>query len=236
MKTYGSSTASYRTAGGAHGQVDFLSFRVKDKDTPSTTQWFHFCSAEDDITVTVTDPDTGSSSRTFLGGGHIVVLDPIIRSEGGGVRNMNWALSGASSEVLDMVYGFNCREALAQYFVGERDQDTGLMLDPPSCEFAGIIDTVSPSDSAIGPGDDAPAESIMTVSVASLGATLLRINGDMRAPAVAEKRSGDEIFQYAAQAALWHRVWGKRSRSKKDRDGGKKGGKKHGDNHGGPHS
>jgi len=221
MRTYGSTTTSYRAAGGAHGQVDFLSFKVKDTSNPATTAWFHFCSAEDDMTVNITDPDGSSESRTFLGGGHIVALDPIVRSEGAVVHSINWTLSGTSSQVLAMVFGYNCREAVAQYFVGELDQDTGLLLDNPSREFVGLIDTIEPSDSALSPNDDSPADSTITVTVSSIGAALLRVNGDMRSPAVAEKRSGDEIFRYSAQAATWNRRWGKRSRSKRDREGGK---------------
>lgn len=222
MRTYGSATTSYRAAANAHDPVDFLSFRVKDTTDPNTTTWFHFCSAEDDLTVTVVDPETGSSeSRTFLGGGHIVGLDALVRSEGAVVRSMQWTLSGASSQVLNMAFGYNCREAMAQYFVGERDQDTGLLLDNPAREFVGSIDTIEPSDSGMAVDDANPADSTIVVSVASIGAALLRVNGDMRSPAVAEKRSGDKIFQHSAVAHYWNRRWGKRGRSKKDREGGK---------------
>lgn len=222
MKTYSSATTAYRAAGNAHYQVDFLSFRVKSFSDPNDFQWYHFCSDDDDITVSVINPDSGETvERTFYGGGHIVELDALIRSEGPVVRSMNWTLSGASNRVLDMLYGHNCREATAQYFIGEINRNTGLFVDTPATEFVGAIEAVTPSDAGLENGSPV-ADSTVTVSVNSIGSQLLRVNGDMRAVETSMQRDGDEIFEYSDSAADWVRPWGRKSKSKRDRDGGKK--------------
>lgn len=224
MKTYDSALTSYRAAGKAHRQINFLSFRVKYIDTPATTTWFHFCSDEDDRdNIDVTGHDIGAGTRDFLGGGPIVALDPIVRSEGAVIRTMNWTLSGASDDVLDMVNGYNCREAVAQYFVGEVDQDTGLLIADPVCEFAGTIDSIDVSDGSIDPAGQATAESVITVSVVGIGASLLRVNTDLRSISTSQARDGDEVFRYAGESSRWVRPWGKDKKSKKDRDGGGRG-------------
>jgi hypothetical protein len=238
MKTYSSAVTAYRAAGKAHVQVDFLSFQVKDMTTPATKTWLHFCSADDDLTVTVTDPDTGTSaSRTFLGNGPIVAMDPIVRSEGAKVRTMTWTLSGVMAEVLNMVNGYNCREAVAQYFVGEFDEDTGLLLYEPALEFIGSIDSIEFTSAGLDAGGEY-AECTYQVAVSSIGADLLRTNSDMRAVEVSARRSGDKIFKHSDDAATWVSPWGKESKSKRDREGGKnddkRGGTKGGDGGGNP--
>lgn len=223
MKTYSSDITAYRAAGKAHAQISFLSFKVRDKDTPATTQWVHFCTDEDDRTATVTDPDTGSESRAFLGGGHIVAIDPLVRSEGAVVRNHSLVLSGASDDVLDMVYGYNCRDALFQWYIGEVDQDTGLLVSPPVCEFVGFIDTIEQADGALAVDGQDPASTDITVSVVSLAAALLRTNQDMRSLEISQRRDGDEFFKRSSSAHHWFMRWGMKSRSERDKRGGGKG-------------
>jgi hypothetical protein len=220
MKTYGSNTTAYRSAGKAHHQVNLVSFKVKGIDSPYAEVWYHFTSEEDDRTVTLTDPDTGgSASRTFKGGGHLLGIDALVRSEGAVIRNHALVLSGASSDVLAMVYGYNCREAPFQWFVGELDQDTGLLVDMPSCEFVGSIETIDQNDGALELGSAEAASTDITVSVVSISADLRR-NFDMRSVEVSQRRSGDTFLQHGDSAHHWVQFWGKESKSEKDRKGG----------------
>lgn len=224
MKNYSSNTTAYRAAGKAHWQVNLLSFRVREGDGDPV--WFHFTSGDEDETTTITDPSTGSpAARTYLGGGHIVALDPLVRSEGGVVHSFALALSGASSVVLDMVENYNCRDAEFEWHIGELDQDAGLLVDTPVCEFVGFIETIEHEDGGLAVDGDEPADSVVSVSVVSLAAALLPVNPEMRSLDVSQQRSGDKLFKYSESAHQWNIRWGKESKSQKKNGGGKGDGK-----------
>ena len=113
MQIYSSALTNYRAAGKAFWPIHFISIRVKDKDNPSEFVRANFCTADADMTVTITDPDTGeSASRTFAGGGHLIDMGDLTRSEGAVIRSHSFTMSGTSSLVKDMMYGYNAREAL----------------------------------------------------------------------------------------------------------------------------
>lgn len=232
MKTYSSALTAYRAAGKAYSEINFISFQVKDLTDPGEVTWFHFCSDEDDRNETVINPNTGGSvTRLFLGGGHLVSIDPVVRSEGAVVRSHNLVLSGASPTVQNMVHGYNCQDALFQRFVGEIDQDTGLLIDTPVCEFVGLVNTIDLNDGALPVDGTGPAETAITVTVDSLAAALLTRNYAMRSLEQSRLRDGDEIFKYADEAHHWSIRWGKESRSHADRRGSESDGKRTADPH-----
>jgi len=229
MQIYSSALTNYRAAGKAFWPIHFISIRVKDKDDPSEFVRANFCTADDDMTVTITDPDTGESvSRTFAGGGHLINMGDLTRSEGAVIRSHSFTMSGTSSLVKDMMYGYNAREALFQWFVGEVDQDTGLLIDEPPCEFVGFVNTIELKEGAVTVDGMDASDAYVHVSVDSLSAALTDRNYDMRDDEVGKTRSGDRFFQYADSAHHWNVRWGKdkkREKDRKGRQGGKGGGK-----------
>jgi hypothetical protein len=237
MRVYSSALTNYRNAGKAFWPVHFISFRVKDVDNPLSLTWCHFCTSDDNMTVTITDPDTDETDeRTFAGGGHIVKMGDLTRSEGAIIRSHSFTMSGASTLVLDMVHGYNCREALFQWFIGELDQDTGLLIDEPPCEFVGFVNTNDLRDTALTTEGGDTAESTINISVDSFAAALTDRNYDMRDFEVGKARGGDRFFEYADSAHHWNIRWGKekkREKDKKGKDGREKGGGKGGKNNGG---
>lgn len=239
MRIYPSSLTNYRTAGKGFWPIHFVSIRSKGKDDPLSLVWHNFCTADDNITVTVTDPDTDDADeRTFGGGGHLIQMGDLTRSEGAIIRSHSFTMSGVSSLVKDMVYGYNCREALFQWFVGEVDQDTGRLIDEPQCEFVGIVNTIELKEGALSVEGTDPSDAYYTISVDSLAATMTDRNYDMRSIDVSEARAGDKFFEYAGSAHHWNVRWGKEKKREKDRKGGKdgqgnKGGGKGGKGNGG---
>lgn len=237
MRTYSTPVTNYRNAGKAFWPVHFISIRVKATDNPAALTWCHFCTSDENMTVTITDPDTDTpDERTFAGGGHIIKMGDLTRSEGAIIRSHTFTMSAASEFVQDMVHGYNCREALFQWFTGELDVDTGLLLDEPPCEFVGFVNTIDLRDAAISLETGEPIESVYTISVDSLGAALTDRNYDMRDDEVGKTRGGDRFFEYADSAHHWNIRWGKekkREKDKKGKDGREKGGGKGGHNHGG---
>lgn len=236
MQIYSSALTNYRAAGKAFWPIHFISIRVKDKDNPSEFVLCNFCTADDNMTVTVTDPDTGGSvSRTFAGGGHLINMGDLTRSEGAVIRSHSFTMSGTSSLVKDMMYGYNAREALFQWFIGEVDQDTGLLIDEPPCEFVGFVNTIELKEGAVTVDGIDASDAYVSISVDSLGAALTDRNYDMRDDEVGKTRGGDRFFQYADSAHHWNIRWGKDKKREKDRKGGKggKGGGKGGKGNGG---
>lgn len=220
MKTYSSALTAYRAAGKAHHQIDFISFKVRGIDDPDALTWCSFCTDEDDMTIEIVDPDTGlTDERTFAGGGHIVGLEDIVRTEGAVIRSHNIVLSGASDTVRDMIYGFNCRGALYQRFQGEVDQDTGLLVDTPPCEFVGFINTIDGADGALPIDGSSPAESLVHVTVDSLAAALTARNFGMRSLENSKARSDDRFLEYGDSVHHWAPRWAKDKKSEKKRRG-----------------
>lgn len=230
MRTYPTELTNYRNAGKAFWPIHFVSIKVKEVADPSDFVWCNFCTSDDNMTVTITDPDTdGADERTFAGGGHIVKMGDLVRSEGAVIRSHSFTMSGASSLVLDMVHGYNCREALFQWFTGELDQDTGLLVAEPQCEFVGFVNTIDIRDAALSVNGGDTAQSDINISVDSLAAALTDRNYDMRDDEVGKTRDGDRFFEFADSAHHWNIRWGKEKKREKHKKGNKhKGGGKGG--------
>jgi hypothetical protein len=220
MRIYSTAITNYRNSGKPFWPIHFISFTVKDLNDPLSLTRMNFCTAEDNMTVTVTDPDTGlPSERTFGGGGHILNMGDLTRSEGAVIRSHTFTMSRASTLVQDMVHGYDCREALFQWFIGELDADTGLLIDEPPCEFVGYVNTIDLTDGALIVDSDASADSVYRVSVDSMAAALTDRNYDMRDDEVGRTRGNDRIFQYADSAHHWNIRWGKGKKRERDRNG-----------------
>jgi hypothetical protein len=218
MRIYSSAITDYRLAGKAFWPIHFISIKVKQKDDPEAFVLCNFCTSDDDMTVTITDPDTDEpDERVFGGGGHIIQMGDLTRSEGAVIRSHSFSMSGTSSLVQDMVYGYNSREALFQWFIGEVDQDTGQLIDEPPCEFVGIVNTVELKEGALQVDSTDPSDSYFMISVDSLAAAMTDRNFDMRTSDVSQARGGDKFFEFADSAHHWNVRWGKEKKREKDR-------------------
>lgn len=223
MRTYSTALTNYRASGKAFWPIHFISIRMKDRDNPLAFTWANYCTSDDNMTVTVTDPDTGNPvTRTFGGGGHIVQMGDLVRSEGAIIRTHSFTMSGASSLVQDMVYGYNCREALFQWFIGELDVDTGLLIDEPPCEFVGYVNSIDMKEGAQSVDGGEASDSSFQVNVDSLAAALTDRNYDMRDDEVGKTRGGDRFFQFSDSAHHWNILWGKEKKREKDKRKGDK--------------
>jgi len=223
MKNYTTPIENYRAALKGFAQVNLLSFKVRDRTTNAKV-WFHFSSRDYDESITVTSQgnEAGYAAgdavlRAYYGDGQIIQLDPIVRGEGTGIRNFSLTLSAVSTAVQDMVQGYDCRDAVFEWHIGEAEEGTGLLVDTPVCEFEGFVDTVDRDDDAIN-DDGSPANSVFRISVVDHKSTLQRANPDMRTIDVCDDRTNDAIFKYADESNTWLILWGKEGK------GGGKGG------------
>lgn len=220
MKTYSSSISNYRAAGKQFEEIDYVSFQVRDRSTNALV-WKHFTTRSYDETVQVVNQSTGSlENRSYVGGGTIVAVPSVVRSEGTKARAMSFTLSGTSTPVLDMIQGYDARDAVIELHIGEADQDTGLLIDTPVCEFEGFVTTIDREDGGVAIDSAEPADSNFTVSVTSHIATLSRINPDMRSREIGQERSSDDIFRFAAASVMWRPKWGKKDHRYRDQRNG----------------
>lgn len=222
MKTYPSAVVAHRAASKEFYTIHFLSFRVRDNE--GTHIWKCFSTRVENETVEVLNTLTGETTyRDYVGGGTIVSTDPIVRSEGLTITNMQVLLSGTSPEVLDMVYGHDCRDAMVQWHVGEGEEGTGLLLAAPEIEFDGFVVDIERSDAAIGADGAEPSDSVIAVTLAGHMHALDRSNPEIRSYESGKERQGaepgdeDEIFRYAHEANQWDTPWGREGRRDKKR-------------------
>lgn len=213
MKTYSSAITNYRADLKGYFQVNLLCFVVKTRDTGETVR-VNFSDREYNETIQIVNQSTGDLEfRDFIAGA-IVDIDPLIRSEGTNTRNFNVTLSGVHQSVLDMVQGYDTRDAEIEWHIGEAEEGTELLIDTPVCEFIGIVDTPDLEDSAVDPHSDGGSESHIVISITSYLATL-QFNPDMRSLEIGQERSDDDIFQYAAETNQWDILWGKEGKKHK---------------------
>jgi hypothetical protein len=220
MKTYSSTIETYRAALGEYWEVKLISFQVRDRDT-GDLHWYHFSSRDEDETIQVRNQATGDLEfRDYFGGGHILSMDPLIRSEGTGVRNFNIVLSGVSDPVREMVFGYDARGGVVEVHIGEVNGGTGLLIDTPVCEFEGFVDNGDINDGATDMETEEPAEATITLSINSHIAALQRTNPAVRSYEAGQERSGDAIFRWADEANTWEARWGKGPKKHKKNDNG----------------
>lgn len=213
MKIYSTAINNYRAAQRGFWQRNFFTFVVRDKSTGAAVT-YNLWDGDDNVTVQVVNQNTGALEyRDYFGGGQIVSVNPIVRSEGTGVRNISVRLSGASPQVLDMVQGYDCRDAVFEWHIGEAEESTGILVDTPDCEFDGFVDTIDLSDGAVDP-NGGQAESNFDVSGSTYMTTLLRTNPAVRSKEFGNDRSGDGILSHSDAANQWTMLWGKKGRSK----------------------
>jgi len=215
MKTYSSAINNYRASRQQYYAVNLFAFRVWDAVTHAGT-WFYFSSRDENETYQVIDPATGAlHAIDCWGGGQILDVDPLIRSSGTQIRNLAVVLNGASDQVRDMVQGYDCRDAVAYWYIGEVEENSGLLVDNASLEFEGFINSIDFTDSAVDVYSSAGAPSSFSVSLVSHISTLQLANPDMRSYEIGQERSGDEIFLHTDAAPHWTLLWGKKGRNKK---------------------
>lgn len=219
MKNYSSAINNYRDSKQQFYAVNIFAFQVYDPVTHAGT-WYYFSSRDENETFQVIDPTTGAlHAIDCWGGGQILGVDPLIRSGGTTIRNLTMVMNGASQQVRDMVQGYDCRAGIALWYIGEVEENTGLLVDNAALEFEGFIDTIDFQDSAVDVYSNAGAQSSFSIVLVSHISTLQGANPDMRSYEIGQERSGDEIFLHTDAVPHWTLLWGKEGKNKK-RGGG----------------
>jgi len=169
------------------------------------------------ITVSVIDPETGSSSsRQFFGAGALISISDISLVSNISVHNVTITMSQVADRVNDIVRTYDCKQATVQIFRGLFDPDTRLIVAPAPCRFVGFVDTIditTPSEGEAGS---------VVFTCASHTQEMTRGNSDTRSDASQKLRSAtDNFFEDAAIVGEWEMRWGAKYgplQTKKKRD------------------
>lgn len=218
MKAYSPSVTAYREAHGVYKQRVFICITALDENDDPVQ--INFTDYPLDIDVNIENQETFDIEvRSFFGGKHVIGMDPLVRSMGTGHRSFDIKLSGVTTPVLDLLQGYNCREANFELHIGEVDINSGLLLDTPTCEYIGYVDVAKADDDALKVDQREAAESTFQLTVTSNIGRLKRTNPDVRTKAVGEERLGDEIFEFVEEVSV-PTLWGKEGKGGGDGKGG----------------
>jgi len=176
---------------------------VRGKTLAGATKTFGFWNGEDDVSITVTSAiDGASESRTYIGGGSLLAIDPIPLRIGLEVRTINATMSQIYATVQDMVRGNNIRHAVVEIHRALFNVSTGQLVAPPYARFLGKVNT-SPVNTPRA-GD----EGSVVFGCVSNTRELTRANTALKSDETQKLRSGDRARRYVGVAAQWPVWWG----------------------------
>lgn len=208
MKTIPSALQTYLDANKSYFDRNYIWLTL----TSGTT--YGFCDADQDETLDVIDPATGTAtSRTYLGGIHIDDIPDLVDSPEMTIRSVTIPLSMASADVAEMITTEDLRGAAVEWHKGFVSEDTNALISEPECEFLGFVNGISINEGGAEFGSDGIVSDTAGLECVSYNRELTRTNLKTRSYQAGLERSGDEIFKYANSAHRWKIRWGKESRS-----------------------
>ena len=200
MTVYDSTTLAALTTG-AHARRLFI--YIRGKDSGGSAKTFGYWKGLGNVTVTVTSAiDGGSESRSYVGDGAIVDVDPVIYSLGLEVRDISVNLSQIHATVQDMVRGNDIRHAQVEFHIGILDASTGALVANPLPYWLGYVDGAPIETPADG------GEGSVTLKMVSCTADLTRSNTAKKSDETQKLRSGDRFRKWADSAGGIKVWWG----------------------------
>ena len=185
---------------------DFLWIIARDLDTgdPVTDGLW---SDVGSTTVDVIDPDTGAvQSRSFTGAASLVQISAIPLVSNISVQNVTITLSQIAEHVVDLVHGYDCKQAKVQIFRGLYDPDTRSLVSPAIPRFVGFIDQIKINTPREG------EEGSVEVTCTSHTQEMTRSNPDTRShESQILRASGDTFYKDVSVVGEWEHFWGKKS-------------------------
>lgn len=232
MTEYPSAQNSYNAAGKPFHPFNFFRFKVISRSTGLNVNYY-FSDRRKNESVTVQDPsDNSDSTRSYLGGKHILKVPPIKDSQGATVDIHEIELSFVSTQIKDMINGNYLSDQYFEWHQGQADRrNGGLLVARPVCEMFGAIVDVRERHSGKDKGTG-KRDSAFIISLAGRHIEFEDANLSLRSYEEGLKRGGDKIFEFADHVADWPIGWGKKLH--RHRDHGNKGPRK--DNEGSQNS
>lgn len=149
------------------------------------------------------DFDIDGVTRTYLGAGTALSLDPVTHSTGIKVRQHRMTLSGIKPEVEQAMRGYDPRFAPVQIHQVEYSPLTSQLLAAPRIVFDGQIDGVAFKDGPIGSGSECQITALSNAVFLTRPLYLKRSDESLRA-----RRPNDGFMRFAKIAEHSGDVWG----------------------------
>lgn len=200
-------TTTQRTAmsAGAVKFRDFAYFWPRDLDTGATVQ-FGFWSGIGNYSASVEDADTGAATtRSFIGGGNLLSISPIVYSMGFEAKSLQMTISGIAPAGVSMVRGYDMRRARVDIYRGIFTPGTLAQIDRAPCRLTGFVD----GSEITVPEEGGEGGIILTLRQHT--AELRRVSTEKRSDASQRLRdANDDFYQHTASVGDWEIVMGRR--------------------------
>ena len=172
--------------------------QVRDRTTNSRVG-FGFWLGEDDRSFTV-----GSETRTYLGGGGLVSIDPIVMQAGLTVRMQRVTLSPLAPEVNTMLRGYDAWRAPAEIHRVLFNPESGGLIANPKRRWKGGGDGAPIQTPAIG------GEANVVITLASALESLTHGLTMTRSDAAQRQRGDDRFYRYKDMTGSVSTSWGEK--------------------------
>lgn len=180
---------------------NFVVFTAKDRDDGDPVIHGFWNDAET-VSTNVRDEDDDLVSRTFVGDGAIIGMDPIPMRIGLEVRTIQMQLSAIHPKVLDLIRRDDPRGGKVEIYRGLLDVGTSLLVAVPRLRFLGKVNGAPvETPSAGGSGQ-------VTIRITSHTRELTRTNSARKSDAQQQRRSGDRFRRYVNMTGEWPIFWG----------------------------
>lgn len=172
--------------------------QVRDRSTNARVG-FGFWMGEDDRSFTI-----GSETRSYLGGGGLVGIDPIVMQAGLTVRMQRVTLSPLAPEVNTMLRGYDAWRAPAEIHRAFFNPDSGGLIANPKRLWKGVVDGAPIQTPAIG------GESNVVITLASALESLTHGLTLTRSDAIQRQRGDDRFYRYKDMTGSVSTSWGEK--------------------------
>lgn len=150
-----------------------------------------YSDVEPSVTVPVIDGESGAVvNRQYYGAGALRGIGDIRLTVGLNVYNVTVELSNIHPEVVEMLRGYDIRNARIEIHRGIIDPATGQLADPPMLHFIGTVNTVPTTRGA------SKESGLIRVVATSITNELTRTNPSKFSDATISRRSGDRLLRY----------------------------------------
>lgn len=188
----------------ASGQLvlrDFLTIHGWDSDGDETD--FCFWTGEDNVTTNVVSAIDGSTdSRSFIGGGTLLEVPPIVDAIGLEARSVEFGLNQLHTSVASMVRANNIRVAVIELHRGIYSPATWALVSTPFPRFLGRVDGLSIETPAVG------GEGRIVLTAIGDTIDLTRTVPALKSDETQRLRDGDRFRRYADTAGAVEVWWG----------------------------
>jgi hypothetical protein len=194
MRSYTPAELTYLQSRNGHMMRGLLYVRPRDRATGLRVDMC-FWTGEEDRTFTV-----NGVARTFVGGGAMKSIDPIVMQTGLVVRMQRVILAPLFAEVAQFLRGHDAFRAPAELYRAFFDPQSGNLIDNPRRVWKGLVGKAPMPTPAIG------GESTVELTLSSAAEALTQGLTLTRSDAVQSQRGGDRFYRYKGVQAT--AAWG----------------------------